>query len=76
MQGSIVNVNKLKGKIVENGLSVAGLAAKIGIDRATLYRKLSNNGETMLVKDANNIAAALNLSADEALAIFFSQTVA
>ena len=71
-----VNINKLKGKIVENGLTVAILAEKIGIDRATLYRKLSNNGETMLVKDANAIVAALNLTADEAMAIFFSQLVA
>lgn len=50
-----VNVNKLKGKIVENGMTVSALAEKIGVDRATLYRKLSNNGETMLVKDANAI---------------------
>ena len=71
-----VNVNKLKGKIVENGMTVTTLAEKIGMDRATLYRKLSNNGETMLVKDANAIVFALNLTAEEALAIFFSQFVA
>lgn len=65
-----VNTNKLKGKIVENGLTVAMLAEKIGIDRTTLYRKLSNNGETMLVKDANAIVAALSLTADEAVQIF------
>lgn len=71
-----VNVNKLKGKIVENGLTIATLAEKIGIDRATLYRKLSNNGETMLIRDANAIISVLGLSADEAMAIFFSQFVA
>lgn len=71
-----VNVNKLKGKIVEQGMSVSTLAEAIGVDRATLYRKMSNNGETMLVKDANNIVSALGLSADEAVAIFFSQFVA
>lgn len=71
-----VNVNKLKGKIVENGLTVASLAEKIGIDKATLYRKMTNNGETMLVKDANNIVSALHLTSEEAVAIFFSQLVA
>lgn len=71
-----INVNKLKGKIVENGMTVATLAKKIGVDRATLYRKMSNNGDTMLVKDANRIASVLHLTADEALAIFFSQYVA
>ena len=71
-----VNINKLKGKIVENGMTVTTLAEKMGVDRATLYRKLSNNGETMLVKDANAIVSALELTSDEALAIFFSQFVA
>jgi len=71
-----INVNKLKGKIIENGMTVSSLAKEIGVDRATLYRKLSNDGETMLVKDANNIVSALNLTAEEAMAIFFSQIVA
>ena len=65
-----ININKLRGKIVESGLTVAELAQKIGIDRSTLYRKLSNDGDTMLVKDANAIVAALNLSADDAVSIF------
>lgn len=76
MQDVYVNVNKLKGKIIENGETVGTLAEKIGVDRATLYRKMSNNGETMLVKDANNIVTALNLTTEDAIAIFFSQTVA
>ena len=71
-----VNVNKLKGKIVENGMTVSSLAEKIGVDRATLYRKLSNDGETMLVKDANAIVSVLHLTAEDALEIFFSQVVA
>ena len=72
----MTNVNKLKGKIVENGLTVTDLAEKIGVDRATLYRKLNNNAETLLIKEANAIVTALGLTADEALAIFFTQVVA
>ena len=71
-----VNVNKLKGKIVENGMTVSTLAVKIGVDRATIFRKLSNQGEPMLVKDANAIVSALHLTSEDALAIFFSQFVA
>ena len=71
-----VNVNRLKGKIVERGMSVAALADKIGIDRSTLYRKLENDGAGLLVKDANNIAYALQLSYDEAMSIFFARYVA
>ena len=71
-----VNSNKLKAKIVENGLNISELAAKIGMDKSTLYRKIANNGETMTVKDANAIVRALNLTSADALAIFFSQIVA
>ncbi len=71
-----INIQKLKGKIVENGLTIEALAKKIGIDRATMYRKLQNNGATLLVREANAIVSALNLSAEDALSIFFSQNVA
>jgi hypothetical protein len=36
----MVNTNKLRGKIVENGLSVADVAKSIGISVASLYRKM------------------------------------
>ena len=72
----MTNVNKLKGKMVENEMSVAKLAVEIGMDRATLYRKLSNNAETLLIKEANAIVSALGLTPNEAVAIFFSQLVA
>lgn len=72
----MVNINKLKGKIVENGLTTEKLADDIGIDRSTLYRKINNNGETFTIKEADLIVKALNLTAEEAKAIFFSQLVA
>lgn len=72
----MVNINKLKGKIVENGLSIEKLADNIGIDRSTLYRKINNNGETFTIKEADLIVNTLNLTAEEAKAIFFSQIVA
>lgn len=72
----MVNINKLKGKIVENGLTIEGLADLINIDRSTLYRKISHKGETFTIKEANIIAQTLRLTADEVNAIFFSQIVA
>jgi len=72
----MVNINKLKGKIVENGLTVEALAEKLGVDRSTLYRKLNAEGETFTIKDANMICKALELNIHEATAIFFSQYVA
>ena len=45
----MVNVNKLKGKIVECGLNISELADLIGIDKATLYRKIGDEGQKIIV---------------------------
>lgn len=73
---SVVNINKLKGKIVECGLNTSELANLIGIDRATLYRKFNADGESITIKEADLISKELKLSRDEVNAIFFSQFVA
>lgn len=72
----MVNVNKLKGKIIECGLNVSELADKIGIDKATLYRKISANGSRITIREADMISKELNLSKEEVNDIFFSQYVA
>ncbi len=71
----MVNVNKLKGKFVENGFSVEDVAKKIGVDRATLYRKINSQGGNISICEADKIVNVLGLSVDEATAIFFSQLV-
>jgi DNA-binding Xre family transcriptional regulator len=72
----IVNINKLRGKIVEQGVTIEKLAQEIGIDRSTLYRKMNGQGETFTIREANLICKTLNLNGQEATAIFFSQYVA
>lgn len=72
----MVNINKLKGKIVENGLTVEDLADKIGLNKSTLYRKINNDGETFSIREANLICSVLGLTGQEATEIFFSQYVA
>jgi len=72
----ILNVNKLKGKMVEKGLNVTMLANELGIDRATLYRKLNNEGATLTIREANRIAEILDLTSKEAVEIFFKGSVA
>jgi DNA-binding phage protein len=73
---TVVNVNMLKGKIIQSGRNITMLANEIGLDRATLYRRLQNGGRTMLVKDAKNIANVLGLTAEEVNSIFFNNNVA
>lgn len=72
----MVNVNKLRGKIVECGTSIAELALKIGMDRATLYRRFNSGGRDFTIEEADLIAKELNLSCSDASEIFFSQFVA
>lgn len=71
----MVNVSKLKGKIVERNTTQEELATTIGIDKSTFYRKMKQNGN-FSIKEVNLIVSALNLSKDEAMTIFFSETVA
>lgn len=72
----LVNVNKLKGKIIELGRNVESVASSIGIDRATFYRKLATDGETFTIGEADAIARELRLTRDEVNDIFFAQYVA
>lgn len=70
----MVNVNKLKGKIVEKGYNVATLAKEMGMDKGTFYRKLNNEGD-FSIKEADKIIEILSLGRDEFNSIFFSQEV-
>ena len=66
-----MNINKLKGIIVENGLNVEQLAGAIGIDRATLYRKL-NEFEKITIGEAIKIKGVLQLNDEDACEIFLN----
>ena len=72
----MVNVNKLKGKIVERQTSVEELSEAIGIDKSTFYRKLQSGGDPFTIGEADQVARLLELTKEEATAIFFSQYVA
>lgn len=66
-----MNVNKLKGKIVEKGMNVETVAVIIGIDRASLYRKLKNF-DKITVGEATKIKDILEITNEEAVEIFFN----
>ena len=66
-----MNVNKLKGKIIEKGKSVEILAEEVGCDRATVYRWLGNM-EKVTCGAAIKIKAALDLSDEDAIDIFLT----
>lgn len=66
-----MNINKLKGKIVEREMNIETLALTIGIDRSSLYRKL-NNAEKITLGEAIRMKDVLGMSDDEACEIFLS----
>ena len=66
-----MNINKLKGKIVEKDMSVETLAARIGINKSSLYRKL-NNYEKITIGEAVKMKEALEMNDAEAYEIFLS----
>lgn len=72
----MVDINKLKGKIVEKQATLQELSKALDIDDSTMYRKLRANGEPFTIGEADKIAQYLGLTKDEASAIFFSQYVA
>lgn len=66
----VQNINKLKGKITENGYTIKTLASEVGLCEASLRRKINDKSdftlsETLKVKDK------LNLTSQDYLDIFF-----
>ena len=70
----MLDVQKLKGKIIEKGKSIETVSADLGINPATFYRKLKNN--SFEIREADKLIEVLSLTGEEASAIFFSGFVA
>lgn len=66
-----VNVNKLKGIIVEKGTTQENVAQALNIHRATFYRRLSEGGLSFTVGDVQRMVEAIPLTKEEAWVIFF-----
>ena len=72
----MINIPKLRGKIVESEMSISDLAEKIGISKSTLYQKINNNCVSFTIDEVVTISKILNLSKDEFNNIFFADFVA
>ncbi len=72
---NMVNINKLRGKIVEKGLNVERVARDMGLTTATLYRRLQA-GEQFTIGEAQALCSILDLTTQEATDIFFNGGVA
>lgn len=71
----ILNINKLKGKMVENQKSTEELAKGLGISYATLLRRFGEP-ETFTVSEVIKMSQLLSLAASDIDAIFFDDKLA
>lgn len=65
-----IDEKKLREKITERGLTLSEFSQYLGINPATLYRKLGNEGETFTVGQMHKSAEILSLSKSECVDIF------
>lgn len=65
-----MNVDKLKGKIVERGYSISTFCDAIDMPRVTLYRRLNQGGDDFTIGEVKKIVKGLNLDCREAMDIF------
>ena len=69
-----MQVNKLKGVMAEHGLSATSLSKKIGKNKTWLTRRL-NSEVKLKIDDIKMLSSVLNLTTDEILNIFFTDSV-
>lgn len=64
------NMDLLRGKMAERKVGKEELAQRIGVNASTFYRKMKDEGVSFTVGQMHKIVDALNLSHEEAAAIF------
>lgn len=70
-----MNADKIRGKIVENRMSIGEFCKVAGFNRATFDRKMSGRSE-FTRGEIERISSALNLTDEEMCTIFFENVVA
>lgn len=68
----VVNVQRLKGKIVEKKNTQECVADAMGMNRTTFYRKMKNGGSGFTVGDIHRMIMCIPLTKEEAIDIFFN----
>lgn len=65
------NIEKLKNKISDSGMTVVSISSKAGMLRETLYNRLNGRGE-FTASEIVGLTHALNLSKNERDEIFLT----
>lgn len=64
------DMNKLRGRMSEMKLTPEDMAREIGVDPSTFYRKIKTDGVNFTVGQMHKIVDVLELTREEAAAIF------
>jgi len=67
--------NKFKGAVVARGKTVEGMADVMGVNAATLYRKI-NGASDFTRQEIQAVRFALSLTDDDVMDIFFAPELA
>lgn len=68
----MVDILKLKAKLVERDITQQELSIKMGINPSTLNKKLNDaEGIFLSIKEVTNMCNILNIESQEILSIFF-----
>lgn len=65
------NKKKFHGKVIEKGFTLCEIANKIGVNPATLYRKMSGESDFSR-REIQDISMALSLDDGDIMSIFFA----
>lgn len=65
-----MDVQRLRQKVADSALTCEEIAAAIGVDPSTYYRKINAAGENFTVAQAKKLATVLRLTHAEASEIF------
>ena len=69
-----MNINKLKGRIVESNIPLQEILRVAGISESTYYNKMSGRTE-FTQKEICGLSRILRLSKDDIMSIFFDELV-
>ena len=68
----MVNIPKLKGRMVEKGFTQARLGKAIGVSLSTINQRFKQGGDAFTVGEVERIAMALQMSQQDVNEIFFN----
>ena len=66
----MVNTNKIRGKIMEKGMTIGKTAELIGVSPSTLGRKLKNHAD-MTLGEVEKLCSVLDIPREQILSVFF-----